>query len=50
MRYARMFAISGVVSVLMTAIGLALAEAEAAPLSDRSCAYVFACAQPESAR
>ncbi|MEV0248702.1 hypothetical protein AB0H76_19025 [Nocardia sp. NPDC050712] len=34
MRFTRMAAITGVVSVLMTAIGLALAEAEAAPLSD----------------
>ncbi|WP_194818782.1 hypothetical protein [Nocardia sp. XZ_19_385] len=50
MRYARTFAITGVVSVLMTAIGLALAEAEAAPISEQNCPAAIACPQHELAR
>ncbi|MEU8895898.1 hypothetical protein [Nocardia sp. NPDC048505] len=44
MRFTKMCAITGVVSVLMTAIGLALAEAEAAPLPELPCAAI-ACSQ-----
>ncbi|MEV6279767.1 hypothetical protein [Nocardia sp. NPDC051832] len=47
MRYARMFAITGVVSVLMTAIGLALAEAEAAPIAEEICPVGIVCPQYE---
>ncbi|MFC9894636.1 hypothetical protein ACFVMC_13185 [Nocardia sp. NPDC127579] len=43
MRLTRMFAITGVVSVVMTAIGLALAEAEAAPLTELVCPVGVAC-------